>query len=91
MASIDIRKKHGQTPGQARAQVDKTASAMGKKFGLSTEWDGDTLHFKRSGVAGSIQVTKTEIVVHAELGFLAGALKPTIEREIHAQLEKHFV
>jgi putative polyhydroxyalkanoate system protein len=90
MATISIRRKHGQTLQQARALVDKTATSMGKKFGLSSEWEDDTLHFKRSGVDGTIQVTHTDIVVHATLGFLAGAMKPTIEREINAQLDKHF-
>ena len=88
MASIDIRRVHGKTPAEARALVDKTADSMGKKFGVTSEWDGDTLHFRRSGVNGRIQVTKTEVIVHAELGFLLGAMKPVIEREIESQLDK---
>jgi hypothetical protein len=35
-------------------------------------------------------VTKTEVIVHAELGFLFGAMKPMIEREITEQLDKNF-
>ena len=89
MASIDIRREHGKTPKQARALVDKTVHSIGKKFGLAHEWDGDTLHFKRSGVNGTIAVTKTEIVVHAELGFLLGAMKPMIEREIEEKLDEN--
>ncbi len=90
MATIDIRRKHGQTPKQARALVDKTALAVSKKFGVSHEWEDDTLHFRRSGVDGQIHVTKTEVIVHAELGFLFGAMKPLIEREINEQLDKNF-
>jgi putative polyhydroxyalkanoate system protein len=90
MASIDIRRKHGQTPARAKALVDKTAAAVSKKFGVSTEWDGDTLLFKRSGVDGTISVTKTEVIVHADLGFLVGTMKPMIEREISEQLDKNF-
>ncbi len=90
MATIDIRRKHGQTPTQAKALVDKTAAAVSKKFGVSSEWNDDTLHFKRSGVDGEIRVTKTEVIVHAELGFLFGAMKPMIEREITEQLDKNF-
>ncbi len=88
MASIDIRRPHGKTHAQARALVDKTADSLGKKFGVASEWDGDTLTFHRSGVNGRIQVTPTELIVHAELGFLLGAMKPMIEREIEAQLDK---
>ena len=89
MASINIRRKHGKTPKQARALVDKTVNAVGTKFGLAHEWDGDTLHFKRSGVNGTIEVTKTEVIVHAELGFLLGAMKPMIEREIEEKLDEN--
>lgn len=88
MASIDIRRHHGKTHAQARALVDKTAVSMRNKFGISSEWTGDTLHFSRSGVKGTIEVTASELIVHAELGFLLGAMKPVIEREISDQLDK---
>jgi putative polyhydroxyalkanoate system protein len=88
MASIDIRREHGKTHAEARAIVEKTADSMNKKFGVASEWDGDTLHFRRSGVNGRIQVTKTEVIVHAELGLLLGAMRPVIEREIQSQLDK---
>ena len=88
MPSIDIRRKHGKTHAEARAIVEKTADSMTKKFGVASEWDGDTLHFKRSGVNGSIEVTATEVIVHAQLGLLLGAMKPVIEREIEGQLDK---
>jgi putative polyhydroxyalkanoate system protein len=88
MASIDIRRPHGKTHAEARALVDKTADSLSKKFGVASEWAGDTLHFRRSGVIGRIEVTKTELIVHAELGFLLGAMKPMIEREIKVQLDK---
>ena len=88
MASIDIRRKHGKTPAEARALVEKTAHSMSTKFGITSHWEGDTLHFHRSGVKGYIEVTKSELIVHAELGFLLGAMKPMIEREIEGQIDK---
>ena len=88
MATIDIRRKHGKTHAEARATVDKTAAALTQRFGVDTQWDGDTLHFRRSGVNGRIEVTKTELIIHAELGFLLGAMKPMIEREIENHLDK---
>ena len=90
MATIDIRRKHGRTPTQAKALVDKTVAGVGEKFGVSSQWDGDALHIKRKGIDGEIRVTKTEVIVHAELGFLFGAMKPMIEREIAEQLDKNF-
>ena len=90
MAKIDIRRKHGQTLKAAKTKVDKTAVAIGKKFGLHHEWNGDELHFHRFGVEGHIHVTKHEVRVHADLGFLFGAMKPAIEQEIEDQLDKNF-
>lgn len=90
MASIDIRRKHGLSLKQAKAAVTKTASAIGKKFGIESEWDGNTLNFSRGGVNGEIAVTTSEVHVHAELGFLMGAMKPMIEKEIERVLDEHF-
>jgi putative polyhydroxyalkanoate system protein len=90
MSSIDIRRKHGKSLKAAKAAVQKTAGAIGKKFAITSEWDGDTLHFSRGGVNGRIHVGKTEVHVHAELGFLLGALKPMIEAEIEKQLDANF-
>ncbi|HST27214.1 MAG TPA: polyhydroxyalkanoic acid system family protein [Rudaea sp.] len=90
MSQIEIRRKHGKSHKAARAAVEKTVGAIGKKFAIVSEWDGDTLHFSRGGVNGRIHVGKTELRVHAELGFLLGALKPMIEAEIHRQLDENF-
>ena len=90
MAKIDIRRKHGGSLKAAKTAVDKTAKAIGKKFGISSEWEGDVLHFHRSGVDGHIEVTKTDVHVRAELGFLLGMMQPMIEAEIKKQLDENF-
>jgi putative polyhydroxyalkanoate system protein len=90
MAHIDLRRSHGGTLKAAKAAVTRTAAAIGKKFAIDSAWDGDTLHFSRSGVDGRIAVTKSEIHVYAELGFLLGMMKPAIEQEIERQLDKNF-
>jgi len=90
MSSIDIRRKHGQSLKQAKAAVDRTAAAMGRKFDIGSTWAGNTLSFSRPGVSGSIRVTATEVHVSAELGFLLGMLRPAIESEIEQQLDEQF-
>jgi putative polyhydroxyalkanoate system protein len=90
MSKIDIRRKHGKSLKAAKAAVDKTAAAIGKKFGIHSAWDGDTLNFARAGGSGQIHVSKSEVRVTAELGFLMSALKPMIENEIESQLDKNF-
>lgn len=90
MADIDMRRKHGTTLKAAKAAVTRTAEAIATKFGVHSEWQGDTLHFSRSGVDGHIQVDKSDVRVHARLGLLLGMMKPAIEQEIERQLDKHF-
>lgn len=90
MANIDIRRRHSRSLKQARAAVDRTAAAIGRKFDIHSRWSGNTLNFSRHGVTGSIRVTAAEIHVIAELGFLLGMLKPAIEREIEEQLDAQF-
>jgi putative polyhydroxyalkanoate system protein len=90
MPSIDIRRKHSMSMKDAKAAVDRTAEAIGTKFDIKSRWDGDTLHFTRSGVDGRIAVAKQEVHIQAELGFLLGFLKPQIEAEISRKLDEQF-
>lgn len=88
MASIDIRRKHKHTLKEAKEAVKKTAQAIAKKFDIESRWNGNTLSFDRPGASGQIHVTASEVHVTAQLGFLLGALKPMIEKEIEKLLDK---
>jgi putative polyhydroxyalkanoate system protein len=88
MPSIDIRRQHKLTLKEAKDAVKKTAAAIGKKFGIESEWKGNTLSFARAGASGEIKVTAREVHVTAQLGFLLGTLKPLIEREIEDHLDR---
>jgi putative polyhydroxyalkanoate system protein len=88
MPSIDIRRKHKLTLKEAKDAVKKTATAIGKKFGISSRWSGNTLSFERAGANGEIKVTASEVHVTAQLGFLLGTLKPLIEKEIETHLDR---
>ncbi|MGA9333415.1 MAG: polyhydroxyalkanoic acid system family protein [Rudaea sp.] len=90
MASIDICRKHGCSMAKAKAAVDKTAHSISQRFGIESHWDGNVLHFERSGVNGQIHVSRDQVRVLAELGFLLGTMKPMIEKEICEQLDKNF-
>jgi putative polyhydroxyalkanoate system protein len=54
------------------------------------EWQGNTLHFSRSGVEGQIAVTTKLIRVTAELGFLLSMIRDPVEREINRYLDEEF-
>lgn len=89
MPVIDIHRPHTQGKPSAKAAVEHVAEAIAKEYGISHHWSGDELHFDRHGVKGRIAVEADEVRVRVELGFLMGALKPMIEREIERQLDKY--
>jgi putative polyhydroxyalkanoate system protein len=88
MAVIDIRRAHKSPVKTAKAAVERLAKAIAKEYGIAHHWEGNELRFDRSGVKGHIAVSKEEIHVRVELGFLMSAMKPVIEREIERQLDE---
>ena len=87
---IDIRHRHSLPMAQARKAVEDVAVKLGERFGMDYRWEGDVLHFKRSGVDGHISLTPKQLHVTAKLGFLLSAMKGTIEGEIRRVLDERF-
>jgi putative polyhydroxyalkanoate system protein len=90
MSDINIRRKHGKTPADARASAEHMAAELKEEFDLSSAWDGDVLRFKRSGLSGELTLEGQEVALHIHLGFLLSALKPKIEREVHKFFDENF-
>jgi putative polyhydroxyalkanoate system protein len=88
MAAISIARKHTLSHKKAREVAEKIAKDLHKRFDLDYEWDGDHIDFQRPGVTGRMHVGRDRIKLEVQLGLLLGMLKPTIEREINAQLDK---
>jgi len=90
MSHIDIRRNHARGLRDARAAVERVAEHLAEKFDVEYGWEGNTMAFSRGGVDGHIAVSAKEIHVTATLGFLLGAIKGPIEREIHQYLDREF-
>jgi putative polyhydroxyalkanoate system protein len=88
MATISIARKHSLSHKKAKEVAEKIAKDLRKRFDLDYEWVGEHIEFERPGVTGSMHVGKDRIKLDVQLGLLLGMLKPTIEREIDAQLDK---
>ena len=86
MSTIEIRHPHTLPPQQARQAVEDFAVKLGQRFGLDYRWEGDVLHFKRSGVDGRIALLPGELHVSAKLGLLFAAMKGSIEQEMRRVL-----
>jgi putative polyhydroxyalkanoate system protein len=86
MSSIDIQHAHDRSPEQARVAIEEAAHKLSERFGLQSQWNGDTLAFSGSGVDGAIALLPGQVRVTAELGFLLSAMKGMVEGEIRRLL-----
>ena len=88
MADITLNRKHDLGLKGARTAADKMADKLKQQFGLSGDWQGNTLSFDRPGVTGKLAVTDHDMNLEVTLGFLLKAMKGPIERAVHEQLDK---
>jgi putative polyhydroxyalkanoate system protein len=91
MADIQLKRTHGLGVEAARAAAEKMSDHLSKKFGLQGRWAGNTLHFERPGVTGSLAITERDLDLAITLvGFLMKAMKGSIERAVNEELDKLF-
>lgn len=91
MAEIRIHRDHALGLKKAREIAWKWAEQVEEKFDMACTVvegdDEDTVEFTRSGVKGELTVAADHFELVAQLGFLLGAFKKTIETEIQKELD----
>ncbi|MEO6016871.1 MAG: polyhydroxyalkanoic acid system family protein [Polaromonas sp.] len=91
MADIHIEREHGMSFAEARKAAFKWAEQAEEKFDMACTYEEgkalDEVSFTRSGVSGTLTVTKDRFELRAKLGFLLGAFKEKIEGEIVKNLD----
>jgi putative polyhydroxyalkanoate system protein len=90
MPNVHIVQEHTLTPKKAREAAEKVALKLAEEFDLEYEWEGDVLHFERSGVNGSLTLTRHKAEMLIKLGFLFGAFAPVIEAKASEKMKKIF-
>ncbi|MFN7571400.1 MAG: polyhydroxyalkanoic acid system family protein [Betaproteobacteria bacterium] len=88
MSDIHYVRRHNLPLAKAKKIAQKTADDMAEEYDLVSEWDGDTLHFRRSGVEGTMHVATQQIALDVKLGFLLRAFKGAFERHIERHLDE---
>lgn len=91
MADIHIHRAHALGMAQARKVAFSWAEDVEDKLDMACTYEEgkteDCVSFTRSGVNGTLVVTKDGFELHAKLGFLVGAFKDKIEAEISKNLD----
>ncbi|MFB9244822.1 polyhydroxyalkanoic acid system family protein [Massilia antarctica] len=90
MADISIVQEHRLTPNKAREAAQKVADKISAEYGLECAWQGDVLHFERSGVHGSLAVEARQVEMNIRLGFLMSAFAPAIEAKVTEKMKAVF-
>jgi putative polyhydroxyalkanoate system protein len=90
MADIEVKRTHGLGLPAARKSAEKMADHLGMRFDLKGRWEGDTLVFQRPGVSGTLAITDRELHLAVTLGFLLKAMRGSIERAVHDELDSLF-
>jgi putative polyhydroxyalkanoate system protein len=90
MATLSIIKNHHLSHDAAKAAAEKVAQDLRARFDVTYAWEGDRIRFERPGITGALVVTKDQVRLDAQLGFLLSALKSSIEREVHKEFDKRF-
>lgn len=92
MADIHIHRQHKLGLAKARKVAAQWAEHAESRLGMQCSVlegdERDTVEFKRSGVSGQLHVAPDHFELDAKLGFLIGAFKGTIEKEIEQNLDE---
>jgi putative polyhydroxyalkanoate system protein len=91
MANLHIVREHHLGHAAARKIAYAWAEKVETEFGMECTYEEgkteDTVNFTRSGVQGTLQVSKARFMLDATLGFLLGTFKDKIEAEIVKNLD----
>lgn len=88
MSHIKFKRSHHLSLKDAKKVAQQAADKLGEEYDLQSEWEGDTLHFHRSGVDGHMHVTGGHIDLNVKLGFLLSAFRSSFEHHIENNLDQ---
>jgi len=92
MAELHIMREHTLGLPKARKVAFKWAEQAEQEFGMTCVYEegdaADEVSFSRAGVKGTLLVSAGHFDLRAQLGFLVGAFKHTIEAEIVKNLDE---
>lgn len=89
MATIQFKRSHTMEQEHVRQQVQMLADKLASELGATCQWQGDTLHFERSGAKGDIQCGDGYLEFSLKLGMLLAPLKGKIEKTVTEYLDQH--
>ncbi len=90
MPGIHLERSHRLGLKKARAAAQRVADDLAQSFEMSSEWNGNELHFSRAGVNGSLTVSRDRVVLDARLGGMLSLFRSRIEERLHDDFDRYF-
>lgn len=88
LSQISLRRSHKLPHTQAVAAADAIAARLKADYGMQSRWQGDTLHFERTGASGTLRLAPQEVHLEVRLGLLLSAFRDSIAQEVERQLDE---
>ncbi|MFK7966399.1 MAG: polyhydroxyalkanoic acid system family protein [Burkholderiaceae bacterium] len=90
MANLKFERAHTMGLDGARGAAERVATEMADNYDFNNEWQGNVLHFKRSGVKGTLSIEDERIELNAKLGVLLAAFAPKIQAQLDQNFDQYF-
>lgn len=86
---MKLSRTHTLGRQEARRRVDRLAGDLGKQLGVRSEWCGDVLEVRGSGVNGHVAVADDRVNVEVQLGFALKLMESTIRTAVENAMDRH--
>jgi putative polyhydroxyalkanoate system protein len=90
MADIEITQAHALSLQQARDAAQMVADRVAAEYDMCAQWEGDVLHFGRSGVEGRLTLQAQQVHVAVSLSGFFKSFGPMIEDKLTRNIAKTF-
>lgn len=84
-----IKRDHELGIDAAKSRMSKVAEELSQQFSLTSNWHGDRLNFRGSGVTGEVAVAHDSIEFNVKLGFVLLIMEGPIRSAINNALDTH--
>jgi putative polyhydroxyalkanoate system protein len=70
--------------------LKKIEPSLAAKHGVTTSWEGETIHLTGKGISGAIQIKDKKLDLHLSISWWLRPFSSQIEAGIREELQKHF-
>ncbi len=89
-ASIVLQRGHALARDDALAAARRIGDELSAAHGCRCRWEGEVLHFTRTGVSGTLEIGDSDVALQVRLGFLLAGFSARIEKTLDENFERYF-